>query len=147
MKLPYLMTCRQPHALLYQLADGRFQIMESGSLAPMMVGYEYVLVEEALAEYLEFLDLPRVDTIPAIIYEPRQRLEIRTYRQLIIGQRFSPDMIRDLDLEGERLLLMGNQDVFASVSLKQRLEESPFTYLGFSEGLSSFAGVKGSEPH
>ena len=140
------MTCRQPHALLYQLADGRFQIMETGSLAPMMIGYQYVLVEEALAEYLKFLDLPRVDTIPAIVFDPRQRLEIRTYRQLIIGQRFSPDMIRDLDLEGERLLLMDDQEVFASISLKQRLEESPFPYLCFSEGLSSFAGVS-SEPY
>ena len=114
--------------------------METGNLAPMMVGYGYVLVEEALAAYLELLDLPRVDTVAAIVYEPREQLEIRAYRQLIIEQRFSPDMIRDLDLEGERLLLMGDRDVFASVSLKRRLEKSPFQYLRFSEGLSNFAG-------
>jgi hypothetical protein len=140
------MTCRQPHALLYQLADGRFQIMETGSLAPLMVGYGYgygyVLVEEALGAYLEILDLPRVDIISTVIYEPRQQLEIRTYQQLIMGQRFSPDMINDLDLEGERLLLMGNREVFASDLLKRRLENSPFQYLCFSEGLSSFAGER-----
>lgn len=78
---------------------------DHGDEQPMMVGYEHVLVEEALAEHLEILDLPRADTIRAIIYEPCQRLEIRTYRQLIIRQLFSPDTIRDLDLEGERLLL------------------------------------------
>jgi hypothetical protein len=142
MKLPYHMTCRQPHALLYQLADGRFQNMETGSLAPMMVGYGYVLVEEALGAYLEILELPRVDIISTVILEPRQQLEIRTYQQLIIEQRFSPDMINDLDLEGERLLLMGNREVFASDLLKRRLENSPFQYLCFSEGLSNFTGER-----
>jgi hypothetical protein len=106
-----------------------------------MIGYGYVVVEEALGTYLEILDLRRVDIISAVIYEPRQQLEIR-YRQLIIGQRFSPDMINNLDLEGERLLLIGNREVFASDLLKRRLENSPFQYLCFSEGLSTLAGER-----
>jgi hypothetical protein len=36
-----------------------------------------------------------------------------------------------------------SQDVFASVPLKQRIEEWPFQYLRFSEGLSGFAGAEG----
>lgn len=136
------MSCveQHAHALLYQLPDGKFQMMDRGGLGPMMTGYEYVLVENQFAGYLECLDVPRLEIVDAVIYDPRKKQEIRTHRQLRIGQRFSADMIRDIDLDGERLLLMGQQYVFVSPSLKVRLEASPFNYLRFSEGLSEFAG-------
>ncbi len=140
MKLPYHMSCLESHPQLYQLSDGRFQIMEQGDLAPMMVGYEYVLVESGLAEYLEALDLPRLEIIGAVVYDPRKKQEIHTYRQLQITQRVSSDMIRDIDLDGERLLLMGETYLFVSPLLKQRLETSLFKYLRFTQGLSEFAG-------
>jgi hypothetical protein len=50
MSPPYHMSCVEQHALLYQLPDGRFQILDKRGLAPMMTGYDYVLVEQALAE-------------------------------------------------------------------------------------------------
>jgi hypothetical protein len=134
------MSCGQQHPLLYQLSDGRFQIMEEGHLAPLMVGYEYVLVEEGLAEYIEVLDPPRVEIVDAIIYEPHQKQEFRQYKQLRIDQRFSSDMIRDINLDGERFLLMDNRYVFISPLLKKRLEASPFRYLRSTEGLSEFIG-------
>ena len=140
MKLPYHMSCLESHPQLYQLSDGRFQIMEEGDLAPMMVGYEYVLVESGLAEYLEALDLPRLEIIGAVIYDPRKKQEIHTYKRLQITQRFSSDMIRDINLDGERFLLMGETYLFVSHLLKQRLEAMPFKYLRFTEGLSEFAG-------
>src|SRR5687767_705827 len=122
MKLPYHMSCLESHPQLYQLADGRFQIMEEGDLAPMMVGYEYVLLESGLAEYLEALDLPRLEIIGAVVYDHRKKQEIHTYKQLQIAQRFSSDMIRDINLDGERFLLMGETYLFVSPLLKQRLE-------------------------
>lgn len=80
MKLPYHMSCKELHPRLYQLSDGRFQIMEKGDLAPLMVGYEYILVESKLAEYIEALDLPSLEVVEAVIYGPRRRREIRTYK-------------------------------------------------------------------
>jgi hypothetical protein len=141
MRLPYHISCLESHPRLYQLSDGRFQIVEKGSLAPLMVGHDYVLVETAFADYVEVLDVPRLGIIDAIIYDPRRNQEIHAYRQLQIGQRFSSDMIRDIDLQGERILLMGDTDLFVSPSLKQRLEASPFKYLRFTEGLSEFVGA------
>jgi hypothetical protein len=140
MNLPYHMSCLESHPRLYQLSDGRFQIMEEGDLAPMMVGYEYVLVESGLAEYLEALDLPRLEIVGAVICDPRKKQEIHTYKQLQITQRFSFDMIRDINLDGERFLLMGETYLFVSPLLKQRLEVMPFKYLRFTEGFSEFAG-------
>lgn len=139
MKLPYCMSCTDQHALLYPLADGRFQIMEPAPLAPLMIGHEYVLVERELAEYLRDLDLPRLDVVDAVIYQPRTGEEIRTHERLVVGQRFSSDLIRDLNLDGERLLLMDNRWLFVSPPLKERLERSRFQYLRFSEGLREFA--------
>lgn len=139
-KLPYHVACLDAHPLLYQRSDGRFQIMEEGVLAPLMVGHEYVLVETALAEYLAVLDLPRLSISEAVIYDARRQQEVRTHRQLHIGQRFSSDAIRNIDLDGEGLLLMDDTHLFASPLLKRRLEESPFKYLQFTEGLDDFAG-------
>jgi hypothetical protein len=140
MKLPYYISYQGQSALLYQLPDGRFQIVDAGRLAPLMIGYEYVLVEESFADYLAALDLPRLEIIDALIYEPRQRREIRTHRRLRIGQQFSSDMIRDVNIDGERLMVMDGRYVFVSPPLKERLESSPFNYIRFTEGLSGFAG-------
>lgn len=133
------MSCSEPHARLYQLADGRFQVVEKGELAPLMSGYNYVLVEEDLAEYLSDLDLPELEIIPAVIYEPWEKQEIRTHRQLVIHQRCSTDEIGEIDFEGERFLLLNQAYVFVSGPLKERLAASPFKYLCFTKGLEGFA--------
>jgi hypothetical protein len=155
MKLPFHMSCTQLHARLYQLADGRFQIVEPCGLASVMIGYEYVLVDEDFAQYLTALDLPGLEIIDAIIYEPWQEKEIRTHKQLLIDQQFSSDMIRntdqpsspdtihqDIDLDGERFLLMDRQYVFVSGPLRELLEASRFKYLRFTEGLNEFAAAE-----
>ena len=136
----YHVSCLETHPQLYQLADGRFQIMEEGDLAPLMVGYEYVLVERALAEYVAGFDLPGLRVSEAVFYDPRRQQEVRTHRQLHIDERFSSDMIRDIDLTGERFLLMGDVYLFATPLLKRRLEDSTFKYLRFTAGLDEFVG-------
>jgi hypothetical protein len=125
---------------LYELPDGRFQIMGAGRVAPMMTGYEYVLVEQQLAAYFAALDIPRPEIIDATIYDARRKQEILTHRQLRIGQQFSCDMIRDIDLDGERLLLMDARYVFVSPLLCERLKSSQFSYRRFTEGLGEFPG-------
>lgn len=139
-RLPYCVSCLEAHPRLYPLSDGRFQIMEEGALAPLMIGYEYVLVESALAEYLAALDLPDLSISEAVLYDARRQLEVRTHRQLHVGQQFSADEIRDIEMDGERLLLMDDDSLFASPALQRRLELSPFKYLRFTEGLDEFAG-------
>ena len=144
------MSCSQPHARLYQLEDGRFQIVGEGGLAPLMIGYEYVLVEEHFALYLTTLDLPKMKIIDAIIYEPWQKKEIRTHKQLLIDQQFSSDMIqnidqpnspdivqREIDLDGEQFLLMDRQYVFVSAALRERLDASGSVTFASQRGLVS----------
>ena len=91
------MSCDRRHARLYQLADGRFQIVEEGELAPLMIEFGYVLVEKEFAQYLLDLHLPGIDIVDAVIYEPWQKEEICTHRQLRIDQHFSSDMLRYTD--------------------------------------------------
>lgn len=141
MKLPYLMSCTDEaeSVILYPLKDGRFQIVSQGKIAPLLNGNGYALIEEKFAEYLERLDLPQLIIDDAIIYDPKNKIEIQTHRQMHIGQHFSADMIRDINLDGERMLLMDNSHIFVSSLLKKRLESAGFQYLQFSEGLSDFA--------
>jgi hypothetical protein len=145
MNLPFCMFCSETGVNLYQLKDGRFQIITKGKITPLMIGYGFALVEEKFAEYLEQLDLPSLEIEDAIIYDPTDKNEIRTHRQLKIGQHFSGDMASDIDLDGERILLMDNSYLFVTPQLKKRLENSEFDYLRFSEGLSEFA-AKDSVP-
>ncbi|MDN3577824.1 hypothetical protein QWZ03_13705 [Chitinimonas viridis] len=58
---------------------------------------------------------------------------------MIIGHYFSVDQIDDLDLDGNRLLILGDEYLFASPSLMHSFNQAEFSYLEFSEGLSSFA--------
>jgi hypothetical protein len=139
LKLPFYLHCDAPADALYQLEDGRFQLIANGPIAPLMTGFEYVLAENALADFLFVRGLDNVRFHPATIYRRSTGDEYRTHQRLIIGQHFDSDGLRDLALEGERLLLMDNRYVFVSPDLKRTLEGSQFEYLNFSEGISDFA--------
>ena len=138
MSAPFSLSCSLPADSLYQLADGRFQLIANGPIAPLMTGFDYVLAEKPLAEFLFARGLERVRFLPAIIYRRGTGEEYHTHEQLLVGQRFSSTSIRDVALDGERLLLMDERYLFASPSLKEVLAESQFDYLQFSEGLSEF---------
>jgi len=136
----YYMSCDQAHPLLYQLEDGRLQRMTQGTLAPFMAGYEYVLIENTLAQHLASLLLPDVIIRDAVIFDPQQGKELTTHKRLCIGAQFTAEQLADLDVPGERMLLMEGRYVFASSTLRQRLSAAPFSYLKFSEGLEEFVG-------
>lgn len=138
--LPFHIFIKKGNPRLYQLDDGRFQIIEKGNLEPFMSGYGYVLVERGLADFLEQLNAERVSFKDAIVWDRASNTEYTTYRQILINQHFSHDQIQDLNVDGIRMLMMGNEYPFASPLLKQELENSRFSYLKFSEGLNGFAG-------
>lgn len=140
MALPFHVFCSESAIGLYELADGRFQLIEAGPIAPLMVGPGYVLVENRLADYLREFQLERVKFVPAIIWHRRTGQEFRTHERLVVGQQFLPDQINDLNLDGCRLLGLNGEYLFASRELARQLRESPFSYLRFSEGLKGWAG-------
>ncbi len=137
--LPFHITCKLPAPRLYELADSRFQIVEQGPLAPFMAGYQYLLVEQALAHFLGELKIERVRHEAAVLFRRSSGEEHRTHVCLRVGQFFRHDQLHDLSLDGLRLLTMNDQYYFASPELKVRLETSPFKYLCFTEGLTDFA--------
>ena len=139
MPLPFLITCTLPSVGLYQLSDGRFQLIEQGPLAPFMYGYRYLLVEKALAEFLEHAQVERVGCKPAVLFNRATGEEHHTHVQLHVGHFFTENQLLDLALEGPRLLTMNDQYYFATPELKAKLEAGAFSYLRFSEGLSAFA--------
>jgi len=147
------MSSDEPHARLYRLADGRFQIVGQGELTLLMIGFGYVLIEKEFGQYLVDLNLIGVEIVEAVIYEPWRKEEIHTHRQLLIGEHFSSDLLRypdptshpdenrDIDLDGERFLLMDYQYVYVTGPLRDRLVESRFEYLRFISGLDGFAAA------
>ena len=138
--LPYHVVCSAESCLLYELKDGRFQIMTGVPSAPLIVGFQFILANHELVSFLKALKIPRVSYAPAIIWDAQRQTELTTHHRLKIGQCFDYDHINDLDLDGHRLLVMGESHLFVSPSLKRALEGDEFGFLRFSEGLSKFAG-------
>lgn len=113
--------------------------MEQQSPAPFMAWRGYLLVEKALAIFLQQLEVERVGFRPAILFSPRTGEEFDSHVSIRVSQFFVPNEMLDLDVSGKRLLTLNDQYYFASPELKAMLEASAFQYLEFSEGLSGFA--------
>ena len=137
--LPYHVECSTENCLLYELEDGRFQIMTGQVSAPLIVGFRFVLANEELVSFLKSLEIARVAYETAVIWDSRRRRELTTHYRLRVGQYFEAGQISDLDLDGHRMLVMGDSALFVSPSLKRALENAKFDFLRFSEGLSRFA--------
>lgn len=140
MPLPFLMSCEEPSPTLFELGDGRFQIMEQVPVPPFIAGYRYLLVEQRLAIHLQDLQVERVKFEPAVLFNPVSGEEQRTHTRLFVSQFFRSNELSDLSVEGLRLLTLNDQYYFVSPALKSQLEGGAFPYLRFSEGLSEFAG-------
>jgi hypothetical protein len=138
--LPFCISCSAQGVGLYELADGRFQLIQAGPIAPLMFGRGYFLVEIALAQYLKDLNISRVRYEPAVIWHRGANLEYRTHVRMHVSQLFTSDQLRDLDVSGLRLLTLNDEYLFVSSALKERLHLTSFSYLRFSEGLEGFAG-------
>lgn len=140
MPLPYYISCNVPFARVYELDDGRFQFIEPGTSAPYMTGYQALLVENELADFLRSLGLDRVKFEPVVLFNRATGEEQSSHTRIHVGQLFREDQILGMELDGPRLLTLNDEYYFASPELKKLLEQSPFSYLSFTEGLSGFAG-------
>ena len=136
---PYYITTSDNPCSLYPLKDGRFQIIKKGNLTAFMSGFDYLLIEKTLANFLENLEIETASFKEAIIFDNKNNKEHHTHKVVIINQHFTSEDINDINIDGHRLLLMSNQFVFVSPSLKIELENSQFNIFNFSEGLSEFA--------
>ncbi len=52
MQLPFLVESDIPGVRLYELRDGRFQLLDAGPVGPFLFGPGYLLVAEKLASFL-----------------------------------------------------------------------------------------------
>lgn len=136
---PYHVVTNDNSAKLFLLEDGRFQLIQEGCLGPFMSGYNYLLVEKELAKYLEDLKIERASFKDAVIWDRKNNKEYHSHKEVILNQHFTYDQINVINLDGDRILMMGNEFIFVSPTLKKKLENSKFSYLKFSKGLTQFA--------
>jgi len=139
--LPFFIESTIYPVRLFELDDGRFQLLESGAVGPFLPGHGYLIVERRLASFLIEQDVERIVCEDAVLFDRASGSEYRTHVRLRIGQYFTPGQINDLDLDGLRLLTMNDEYYFVSPELRERLKHAQFDYLVFSEGLTGFAGV------
>lgn len=139
--LPFLIESRAPSVRLFELNDGRFQLLDATPAGPFLGGPGYLLVERNLARFLVEQGVERITCQDVVLFDRPSNAEFRTHVRIRVGQYFASDQICDLDLTGPRLLTMNDEYYFASPELRDLLQQSPFAYLTFSEGMSRFAGT------
>ena len=139
MPLPYLLSCKHPSVRVFELEDGRFQLIEHGDIGPVVSGYKHLLVEARLATFLRNLKLERTNFEPAAFFVRSTGEQWSSHERVRVGQYFKLDQVQDLALDGHRILTLNDEYYFVSPSLKQALEIAGFEYLVFTEGLSGFA--------
>ena len=91
--LPYLVTSSEDSVPLRELADGRFQMLEQGSISQFASGYKYLLLGRGLAKYVRTLKVPQITFAPAVIFNPTTREEHHSHTRVFVNQTFSPDEI------------------------------------------------------
>jgi hypothetical protein len=139
--LPFLIESRAPSVRLFELNDGRFQLLEAAVVGPFLCGPGYLLVERNLGRFLVEQGVERVKCEDAILFDRQSGTEFHTHVRIRVGQYFTSDQICDLDLVGPRILTMNDEYYFVSPELRERLQQAQFGYLTFSEGLTGFAGA------
>lgn len=77
---PYSLESKDNIVDLYELkADGRFQLTLAGKIGPIMIGYDYVLFENMIADYLKGLDIEGLSFEKAIIWDWKSDIEYPNY--------------------------------------------------------------------
>ena len=137
--LPYLLTSNEDGVALRELADGKFQMLEQGTIPHFAAGYQYLLVGKVLAKYLKSLKVPRLTFAPVAILNPTTGEIHHSHTRVFVHRSVLPSEIKSLTLEGLHMVAMNGEHYFVSLSLKYALEANAFGYLEFSEGHSVFA--------
>lgn len=136
---PYLVESKVHAVGLYQLKDGRFQMIKEGKLSFYMSGYDYILLENKFADYLDSLDIPQIEFKEAVIWNRGLNREYKNYKQLIVRKYLTEENFETIDLRGLQMYLFTDNSLFVSPQLKDLLENSEFKHLSFIEGFSNFA--------
>lgn len=75
MAYPYHVYTKTNHIGLYQLNDGRFQMTMQGNLTQIMEGYQYVILEKSLANFLKDLKIDSVEFKDTIVWNQGLNIE------------------------------------------------------------------------
>lgn len=138
---PAHVWCDQPAPILYPRTDGRIHLMEPIPVPRWMDIPGGPLVERALAEWLQALDLEQVSYSPAWLFDPVSKQDIHSHVRVHVGRSFDIGRLADESMDGLWMMLMDGRDCFVSPALKALLQGSPFRYLRFSEGLEGHAAA------
>jgi hypothetical protein len=138
---PYLITTSEDSVPLLELPDGKFQMLQQGTIAQFASGYQYLLVSRVLARYLKSLKVPQVTLAPATIINRTTGELHHSHTRVFVGKTALPGQLKSLDLDGLEMYAMSGEHYFVSPSLKYALEANAFHYLEFTEGLPTRASA------
>ena len=83
--LPFLIESRVHSVRLFELNDGRFQLLDAIPIGPFLSGPGYLLVERNLGEFLVEQGVERIACNDAILLDRPSNTEFRTHVRIQVG--------------------------------------------------------------
>lgn len=122
---------------LYQLNDGRYQLIRDAEVDSIMIGHKYILVRDDVVEKIIDTGVERVSFEPAIIWNRKTDKSYSNYQKMTSHRHFDSSNLNDIDIERKQFLILDNHYLFATPELKVALESLELG-LKFSEGFGNF---------
>ena len=119
---------------LYQLKDGRCQLIHGGAVTTIMHGGSRMLVAKELIALLEQIGSPAFRVVKsATIWRRREDREYNTHVEATGMDQLHYGQLRNHDLLGEQLFSFEGY-LLVTPSLKKRLQQAGFDSLRFDLG-------------
>ncbi|MBQ4811506.1 hypothetical protein J8M20_09160 [Pseudoalteromonas luteoviolacea] len=111
-------------AQLYELKDGRFQIVGPGVLYDILLVSGYILVSERFAVFLDNLKISGIRLESAVIYNPANKKEIYTHQKMEVLKKYNKkNMNQIIDSTICKIAQYGNGCIFVNAPLKTEIEK------------------------
>ena len=107
---------------LYQLNDGRYQLIRDTEIDSIMIGHKYTLVRDDVVEKIIDTGVERVSFEPAIIWNRKINKVYSNYQKMTSHRHIESSNLNSIDIEGKQFLVLDNHHLFATPELKLALE-------------------------
>jgi hypothetical protein len=130
--------CELPIVQVARLDASGFHVWTPGNFPIIIRGYQHILVQDHLAEFLESHHLFGLAVAPAYIIRLASGERRTDYRELLIDAEVTPETIGSVDVTGKKVWHFDRRYLFVSSELRDALRQPRLEQLSFSEGFSEF---------
>ncbi len=134
----YWSSANSNDSVLWREEDGNFRIHEWGKMNPLLIRFDYTLINSKYAHLFENLPGDQIELSPVIITRKATGEVWNNYLELIIKKEINPETIHLITPKGMQIWAF-NHSPFVSEELMVKIEKVNTGEFRFSLGFSEWA--------